>query len=124
MPDVLILAAGLGTRMKSRRAKVLHELAGRPLVAYTLGAALELAPEAIFTVVGYQAEEVERAVRDETARLSEGGASPSPELRFVPQSQQRGTGHAVMAAREELASRIGPLVIVPGDAPLIEAATL
>ncbi len=124
MPDVLILAAGLGTRMKSRRAKVLHELAGRPLVAYTLGAALELAPEAIFTVVGYQAEEVERAVRDETARLSEGGASSRAELRFVPQSQQRGTGHAVMAAREELASRIGPLVIVPGDAPLIEAATL
>jgi bifunctional UDP-N-acetylglucosamine pyrophosphorylase / glucosamine-1-phosphate N-acetyltransferase len=124
MPDVLILAAGLGTRMKSRRAKVLHELAGRPLVAYTLGAALELAPEAIFTVVGYQAEEVERAVRDEAARLSEGGASSPPELRFVPQPQQRGTGHAVMAARDELASRGGPLVIVPGDAPLIEAATL
>ena len=64
MTDVMILAAGLGTRMKSRRAKVLHELAGRPLVAHVLRAAFELAPEAVFSIVGHQAEEVERAVRD------------------------------------------------------------
>jgi bifunctional UDP-N-acetylglucosamine pyrophosphorylase/glucosamine-1-phosphate N-acetyltransferase len=124
MTDVMILAAGLGTRMKSRRAKVLHELAGRPLIAYTLGAALELTPGAVFTVVGYQAEEVERAVRDEASRSTEGGRAAPPELKFIRQAEQRGTGHAVMMAREELAGRSGPLAIVAGDAPLIEAATL
>ncbi|HJZ67743.1 MAG TPA: bifunctional UDP-N-acetylglucosamine diphosphorylase/glucosamine-1-phosphate N-acetyltransferase GlmU, partial [Blastocatellia bacterium] len=124
MTDVMILAAGLGTRMKSRRAKVLHELAGRPLVAHAMGAALELAPEAIFTIVGYQADEVERAVRDEAERLSKGRAKSSPDLKFVSQTEQRGTGHAVMAARDGLAGRSGPLLIVTGDAPLIEAATL
>jgi len=120
----MILAAGLGTRMKSRRAKVLHELAGRPLVAHVLRAAIELAPEAIFTVVGHQAEEVERAVCDQAARLIEANPTASPELQFVTQAEQKGTGHAVMAARDRLAGRRGPLVIVPGDAPLIEGATL
>lgn len=124
MTDVMILAAGLGTRMKSRRAKVLHELAGRPLVAHVLRAAFELAPEAIFTVVGHQAEEVERAVRDEAARLIEAGAAARPDLRFVLQAEQRGTGHAVMVARDQLGNRGGQLVIVAGDAPLIEAETL
>ena len=68
MIHVMILAAGLGTRMKSRRAKVLHELGGAPLVAHVVSAALELAPEAVFTVVGHQADEVEAAVRKEAAR--------------------------------------------------------
>jgi bifunctional UDP-N-acetylglucosamine pyrophosphorylase / glucosamine-1-phosphate N-acetyltransferase len=124
MTDVMILAAGLGTRMKSRRAKVLHELAGRPLVSYVTRAALELAPEAILTVVGHQAGEVESAVRDEAARLAGGGMKPRPDLRFVLQAEQRGTGHAVMAARDQLGNRFGQLVIVAGDAPLIEAETL
>lgn len=124
MTDVMILAAGLGTRMKSRRAKVLHELAGRPLVAHVLGAAFELAPEAIFTVVGHQAEEVERAVRDQAARLTESKSTAALDLQFVMQAEQKGTGHAVMAARDRLAGRRGPLVIVAGDAPLIEGATL
>ena len=136
MTDVMILAAGLGTRMKSRRAKVLHELGGSPLVAHVLRAAFELAPEAIFTVVGHQAEEVEAAVRDEAKRLetssnnAEQGqqarmpALPGRELKFVMQTKQRGTGHAVIAAREELARRSGHLVILPGDAPLIKAETL
>src|ERR671938_1585126 len=82
MTDVMILAAGLGTRMKSRRVKVLHEVAGLPLIAHVLRAAFKLAPGAIFTVVGHQAEEVERAVRDEAARLAERGAAP-PRLQFV-----------------------------------------
>ncbi|HLF84696.1 MAG TPA: bifunctional UDP-N-acetylglucosamine diphosphorylase/glucosamine-1-phosphate N-acetyltransferase GlmU [Blastocatellia bacterium] len=124
MTDVMILAAGLGTRMKSRRAKVLHELAGRPLVAHVLRAVFELAPEAVFTVVGYQAEEVERAVRDQAARLIEANPTASLELQFVTQAEQMGTGHAVMAARDRLAGRRGPLVIVAGDAPLIEGGTL
>jgi len=132
--DVLILAAGLGTRMKSRRAKVLHELAGSPLVAYVLRAALELAPEAVFTVVGYQADEVERAVRDEVKRREQArmpalpGALPGvparTELHFVRQLEQRGTGHAVMAAREQLEKHHGELLVLAGDAPLIKAETL
>lgn len=124
MTDVMILAAGLGTRMRSRRAKVLHELSGRPLIAHVLRSAFEVAPEAIFTVVGYQAEEVERAVRDQAARLVENDAKSSPDLQFVLQSEQKGTGHAVQAAREGLRNRRGPLVIVAGDAPLIEGQTL
>lgn len=122
MTDVMILAAGLGTRMKSRRAKVLHELAGSPLIAHTVRAALELAPKAIFTVVGHQAEEVERAVREEASR--ERHTQTGADLIFVLQAEQRGTGHAVMAAKETLAGRSGPLLIVPGDAPLIKASTL
>jgi len=123
MTDVMILAAGLGTRMKSRRAKVLHELAGLPLIAHVLRSAFELAPEAIFTVVGHQAEEVEHAVNATATRLSN-GKNVTPELRFVLQAEQRGTGHAVMAARNQLAGRDGQIVILAGDAPLIEAATL
>ena len=124
MTDVMILAAGLGTRMKSRRAKVLHELGGIPLVAHVLRAAFELAPEAIFTVVGHQAEDVEQTVRDQSARLIEAGSAELAQLQFVRQTEQRGTGHAVMAARDRFNSRQGPLVIVAGDAPLIEGATL
>ncbi len=123
MTDVMILAAGLGTRMKSRRAKVLHEVAGRPLVCHVVRAAFELAPEALFVVVGHQANEVERAVRDEAARLIEPG-SASPDLQFVLQQEQRGTGHAVMAGRDKLTGRREPLVIVAGDSPMIESATL
>jgi bifunctional UDP-N-acetylglucosamine pyrophosphorylase/glucosamine-1-phosphate N-acetyltransferase len=123
MTDVMILAAGLGTRMKSRRAKVLHEIAGLPLVAHVLRAAFKLAPEAIFTIVGHQAEEVERAVRDEAAYLIERGAART-DLQFVLQAKQRGTGHAVMAAREQLKGRKGPLVLLAGDGPMIKAETL
>ena len=121
MTDVLILAAGLGTRMKSRRAKVLHELAGRPLIAHVLDAAFALNPSAIITIVGHQAAEVEEAVRRETARLVEQGASP-PELHFALQKEQRGTGHAVMAAREILQTRTSPLVVTAGDVPMMQGA--
>lgn len=124
MTDVMILAAGLGTRMKSQRAKVLHELAGRPLVAHVVRAAFKLAPEAIFTVVGHQAEDVERAVRDQAARLNESQPTATTDLQFVMQTEQKGTGHAVIAARDRLKGRRGPLVIVAGDAPLVESATL
>ncbi len=124
MTDVMILAAGLGTRMKSRRAKVLHELAGQPLIAHVLRSAFELAPEAIFTIVGHQADEVERAVRDQAARMVEANPLVSPDLQFVMQSEQKGTGHAVMAAQDRLRGRRGPVVIVAGDAPLIEGSTL
>ena len=124
MTDVMILAAGLGTRMKSRRAKVLHELAGQPLVAHVLRAAFQLSPEAIFTIVGHQAEEVECAVRGRATQLVERYSIASPDLQFVVQGEQKGTGHAVMAAAAHLTGRRGPLVILAGDAPLIEGQTL
>jgi bifunctional UDP-N-acetylglucosamine pyrophosphorylase/glucosamine-1-phosphate N-acetyltransferase len=87
-------------------------------------AAFKLAPEAIITVVGHQAEDVERAVRDQAARLVEGDAASRPELYFALQAEQRGTGHAVMAARESLASHRGPLIVLAGDGPMIKSETL
>jgi bifunctional UDP-N-acetylglucosamine pyrophosphorylase / glucosamine-1-phosphate N-acetyltransferase len=112
--DVLILAAGLGTRMKSGRAKVLHELGGLPLIAYVCRAAKALAPEKIHVVVGHQAAEVEKAVRNEGEDLAE----------FVTQMEQRGTGDAVMAARAQLENRDSLVLILSGDVPMIRAETL
>jgi bifunctional UDP-N-acetylglucosamine pyrophosphorylase / glucosamine-1-phosphate N-acetyltransferase len=116
--NVLVLAAGLGTRMKSERAKVLHHLGGRPLIAHVLRTAAQLNPEKFFVVVGHQAAEVEAAAR----------AALTPEmaerLRFVVQAEQRGTGHAVRSAREALTEARGVLLISYGDAPLVRPGTL
>src|SRR4030095_1645133 len=90
--NVLVMAAGLGTRMKSNRAKVLHELGGSPLIAHVVRAAQALEPQAILVVVGHQAEEVEKAALSEARDLA----------RFVTQAQQRGTGDAVESARSVL----------------------
>jgi bifunctional UDP-N-acetylglucosamine pyrophosphorylase / glucosamine-1-phosphate N-acetyltransferase len=124
MTDVMILAAGLGTRMKSRRAKVLHEISGLPLVAHVLRAAFKLGPGAIITIVGHQAEEVERVVREEAARLIERGAEARPDLQFALQAEQRGTGHAVMSAREQLKERTGSIIVLASDGPMIKGETL
>ena len=111
---VLILAAGLGTRMKSARAKVLHELGGLPLITYVCRTAQSLHPEKIYVVVGHQATEVERAVRSEVGDSSA----------FVTQREQRGTGDAVMAAQSQLESSDSLVLILSGDVPLIRQATL
>src|SRR5215813_8981894 len=124
MTDVMILAAGLGTRMKSRRAKVLHELAGLPLIAHVLGASFELEPETVFTIVGHQAADVEQAVRNRAAELRERTSNESTDLQFVTQTEQKGTGHAVMAARSRLEKHKGSMVLIAGDVPLIKAETL
>jgi bifunctional UDP-N-acetylglucosamine pyrophosphorylase / glucosamine-1-phosphate N-acetyltransferase len=113
--DVLILAAGLGTRMRSRTAKVLHKLGGRPLVAHVCRTATALDPGHIYVIVGHQAEMVEQAVRDE---LGAGGAI------FVTQTEQRGTGDAVMAARESLIDTNSTLLVLSGDVPLVTPKTL
>lgn len=113
--DVLVLAAGLGTRMKSTRAKVLHELGGLPLITYVCRAAQSLGPEKIYVVVGHQAAEVESAVKVEV-----GGDS----ARFVTQKEQRGTGDAVMAARSLLQNPDSNVLVLSGDVPLIRAETL
>jgi bifunctional UDP-N-acetylglucosamine pyrophosphorylase/glucosamine-1-phosphate N-acetyltransferase len=116
--NVLILAAGLGTRMKSDQAKVLHKLGGQPLIAHVLRSAAQLNPEKIIVVIGYQAEQVEAAAR--TSLPPEMAAR----LVFVRQTEQRGTGHAVMCAREVLQEANGSLIVSYGDAPLVKAATL
>ncbi|MBD0373171.1 MAG: bifunctional UDP-N-acetylglucosamine diphosphorylase/glucosamine-1-phosphate N-acetyltransferase GlmU [Pyrinomonadaceae bacterium] len=113
--DVLILAAGLGTRMRSRTAKVLHRLGGRPLIAHVCRTATALDPGHIYVIVGHQAELVEQAVKDE---LGAEGAI------FVTQTEQRGTGDAVMAAREALADTNSTLLVLSGDVPLVSARTL
>jgi len=111
------MAAGLGTRMKSNCAKVLHKLDGRPLISHVCRAALELAPRSVYIVVGHQAKEVQSAVENEF--------SPQIDrIGFVHQREQRGTGDAVMAAADVLRDRNGTVMVLSGDVPLIKPATL
>jgi bifunctional UDP-N-acetylglucosamine pyrophosphorylase/glucosamine-1-phosphate N-acetyltransferase len=119
--NVLIIAAGLGTRMKSRRAKVLHEVAGKPLIAYGVRTALELDLSQLFVVIGYQAEAVRKAVEQEVARA---GKEAAPTVEFVLQTEQLGTGHAVKVAGEALAGASGSVVVYYGDAPLVRPETI
>ena len=108
--DIVIMAAGKGTRMKSDRPKVLHPLAGRSLLEHVLHTAVEVAADRIVVVTGHGAEQVEAAVR-------------APQLQFVRQMPQLGTGHAIQQAAPLLHGD-GVTLILNGDTPLIEAATL
>ncbi len=112
---MVILAAGQGTRMRSKLPKVLHELCGRPLLGYVLDRALELRPERVIVVTGHGAQDVETWVRD---------AYPDAPIRFVLQAEQNGTGHAVQVAASELAETDGPVVVLYGDMPLLRRETL
>jgi len=106
----LILAAGQGTRMKSRLAKVLHPIAGRPMLGYTLAAVEALAPDRIVVVVGRDAERVEQAFSERAT--------------FVHQARQFGTGHAVLTAQDALADHRGDVLILYADTPLLRPETL
>ena len=109
---VVILAAGLGTRMKSAKAKVLHEAAGDTLLNHIIRAALQVAPaEQIVAVVGHQAQKVQESVK-------------ASGIRFAEQNEQKGTGHAVRCARETVPTREGELLILNGDGPLLRPETL
>jgi bifunctional UDP-N-acetylglucosamine pyrophosphorylase / glucosamine-1-phosphate N-acetyltransferase len=106
-----ILAAGKGTRLKSKRAKVLHAIAGKPLLRHVLDAVLQVTrPDQVFVVVGHQAEEVERAVA-------------TTGVHFVRQTQQLGTGHAVQCLRESIRN-FSDLLVLSGDVPLIRPETI
>src|SRR6185436_904411 len=109
----IVLAAGLGTRMRSARAKVLHELGGRPLVRYPLAALAELGPARVVVVVGHQADEVRNAVL----------ASGLP-VETVIQAEQHGTGHAAQCAVPALGGFDGDVLLLYGDVPLVTTATL
>jgi bifunctional UDP-N-acetylglucosamine pyrophosphorylase/glucosamine-1-phosphate N-acetyltransferase len=107
----IVLAAGRGTRMKSPLPKVVHEAAGRPLVAWVLDAVAGLEPAETVVVVGHGADLVRRVL--------------PPGVTVAEQREQLGTGHAVMAALEQMGPVSGDsLVVVPGDSPLFRAATL
>lgn len=112
--NVLIMAAGLGTRMKSNRAKVLHEIGGSPVIAFVVRAARALEPHSIIVIVGHQAEEVERAVLAEVGGLAS----------FVIQEKQRGTGDAVKSARSVLENSDSLVLVLSGDVPMIRVDTL
>ena len=113
--DILILAAGLGTRMKSGVAKVLHKLQGRPLIAHVCHTAARLEPRRTYVIVGHQADDVRAAVARELGDDKAG---------FVNQTRQRGTGDAVMAARSALAGANSTVLILSGDVPLVRVETL
>jgi bifunctional UDP-N-acetylglucosamine pyrophosphorylase/glucosamine-1-phosphate N-acetyltransferase len=115
MLTAVILAAGKGTRMKSERAKVLHEICGRPLVAHVIDRALEVGADQIVVVVGHQAAAVEAKVR---------ALFPNAPLKFALQEQQLGTGHAVMAARSAGGFANGSVLVLSGDVPLIRTESL
>src|SRR5204863_502165 len=109
---VVILAAGKGTRMRSAIPKVLHCIAGRPILDHVLAAASALGPTSTTVVVGHQAEEVAQAY------------AGRPEIGFVVQEPQLGTGHALLQAEPRLADATGTLVLLYGDVPLLRPATL
>jgi bifunctional UDP-N-acetylglucosamine pyrophosphorylase/glucosamine-1-phosphate N-acetyltransferase len=108
---VVIMAAGKGTRLNSQRPKVLHEIGGKPLLAHVIAAASRIvAPSDIFVVIGHRAESVQ-------------GAMAATGVRFVEQSEQRGTGHAIQCARTAIAGYQNILVL-SGDVPLIRSETI
>jgi bifunctional UDP-N-acetylglucosamine pyrophosphorylase / glucosamine-1-phosphate N-acetyltransferase len=110
--NVVILAAGLGTRMKSKRAKVLHRAGGLSLIEHVVQASSSIAPaDQITVVVGHQGDQVR-------ALLALSG------VRFVEQTEQLGTGHALLACRKSLASKTGLVVVLYGDCPLLPPETL
>ena len=106
----VVLAAGRGKRMGSDLPKVLHPLSGRTLVSYAIDAVRGAGADEVVVVVGYRRELVEQALADEG-------------VAFAVQTEQRGTGHAVLAAREHLGGD-GDVLVVYGDMPLLTAATL
>jgi bifunctional UDP-N-acetylglucosamine pyrophosphorylase/glucosamine-1-phosphate N-acetyltransferase len=112
---VLVLAAGKGTRMKSNLTKMLHPIAGIPLVAHGVHTSQALDPERIVIVVGHQSDQVKTAL---AAEFGDGT------LRYAIQAEQLGTAHAVMCAKDELTNGPSELFILAGDVPLLSIDTL
>ncbi|HXY13757.1 MAG TPA: bifunctional UDP-N-acetylglucosamine diphosphorylase/glucosamine-1-phosphate N-acetyltransferase GlmU [Terriglobales bacterium] len=108
---IAIMAAGKGTRLKSKHPKVLHEVGGKPLLAHVIAAATQVVPARdVYAIIGHEAERVRQVVGDTG-------------VNFVLQSEQRGTGHALMVSREAL-KPYDQVIVLYGDAPLIRAATI
>lgn len=109
---VIVLAAGLGTRMKSNRAKVLHNINGIPMIRYVVETAYALDIEEAIVVIGHQADRVQ-------ATLAGYG-----QLKFARQENQLGTGHAVMCALPQVSEMIEHVVVLCGDVPLLKPNTV
>ncbi len=108
---IAIMAAGKGTRLKSKHPKVLHEVGGKPILAHVIATAQKIVPaQDIFVIIGHEAERVRAAVS-------------STGVKFVLQTEQRGTGHAIMVAQHAL-SDYDQVIVLSGDAPLITSATI
>lgn len=108
----IVLAAGKGTRMESPLPKVLVPVAGRPMIRYVLDALEAAAVRYLVIVVGYRADLVRSELDD------------MPNLEFVEQTEQLGTGHAVMMCRTQLADHQGPVLVVAGDSPMLQASSV
>jgi len=108
--SIIILAAGKGTRMKSARPKVLHPVAGQPMLQHVVDTGRELEPDQILVVIGHESEQIEQTMQGQG-------------LEYVLQEQQLGTGHAVMQCRDCI-KHGNDLLILYGDVPLIRASTL
>ena len=109
---VIILAAGMGTRMKSTKAKVLHEILGKPMILYVVETAEKVAGNDVILVIGNQADEVKRIV------------SEKAKVRYAYQDKQLGTGHAVSCALSLIPDYCEEVVILCGDVPLLTAETV
>ena len=109
---VIILAAGMGTRMKSTKAKVLHEILGKPMILYVVETAKKVAGSDVILVIGNQADKVRRIV------------SEKAEVRYAYQDKQLGTGHAVSCALSCIPDYCEEVVILCGDVPLLTADTV
>jgi bifunctional UDP-N-acetylglucosamine pyrophosphorylase / glucosamine-1-phosphate N-acetyltransferase len=108
---IAIMAAGKGTRVKSKHPKVLHEVGGKPILAHVIAAATRVVPaKDVFAIIGHEADRVRAAVADTG-------------VQFVLQAEQRGTGHALMVAQEALAP-YDQVIVLSGDAPLITPQTI
>ena len=111
-PVAIILAAGQGKRMKSEKAKVLHEVCGQPMIRYVVDAARGAGAKTIVVVVGYAADQVRDYLADE------------PDILFATQTEQLGTGHAAKVCRPLLDDYQGPALILVGDEPLLRPQPL
>jgi bifunctional UDP-N-acetylglucosamine pyrophosphorylase/glucosamine-1-phosphate N-acetyltransferase len=109
---VVILAAGKGTRMRSALPKVLHRVAGRPMIEHVLASSAALSPRSTTVVIGHQAETLERALAEQAG------------VGFVIQEPQLGTAHALSMTENALAGATGTLVLLSGDVPLLTPETL
>ena len=108
---IVIMAAGKGTRLKSRRPKVLHEVGGRALVEHVVAAAVQVVePKDIYVVIGHEAQQVRAALE-------------STGVQFVEQTEQRGTGHAILTVRPAVEG-YETILVLSGDAPMITTDTI
>jgi bifunctional UDP-N-acetylglucosamine pyrophosphorylase/glucosamine-1-phosphate N-acetyltransferase len=115
---VVVMAAGIGTRMKSKLPKVMHPLLGKPLLSYVLTAVKPLTPSQIVIVTGHESNQVQ-------TRLTQEKSLAGMPVSFVLQSPQLGTGHAVQQAHQEtLRGQADAVLVMPGDLPLLSAETM